>query len=270
MAARPRLGVPPLRRRVVAFYALVVGVPAFGVLVACGGGSAGEDQRTTVNVFAAASLTDAFTELAAAFENANPDLQVRLNLAGSSSLRAQILDGAPADVFASANERTMDQVIDGGAIDGSATVFATNRLTIAVPEGNPAGVTGLADFGRTELFIGLCDRAVPCGDLAATELAAAGIEPAVDSYEPDVRALLTKIAEGELDAGLVYTTDIAADAAFGSVGEVIPPEGLAATARYPIATVADGPAGDGAERFVTFVLGDEGRAVLAGFGFGAP
>ncbi len=234
------------------------------------GSDAGSDTdagQTTINVFAAASLTNVFAELVTAFEAKNPGLQVQLNLAGSSSLRSQILDGAPADVFASANSQVMAQVIEGGAISETPSVFATNRLTIAVPVDNPGEVTGLADFGRDDLFIGLCQATAPCGSLAADVLAAADVTPAVDSFEPDVRALLTKISAGELDAGLVYVTDVNTEQ---SVLAIEPPTMAEAETSYPIATVVGGPAGEAADRFVAFVLGPDGQETLAEFGFGAP
>ena len=242
------------------------------VVSACSGTPTGDPEQTTINVFAAASLTNAFTELASEFEAENPDLRIQLNLAGSSSLRSQILDGAPADVFASASEQIMAQVIDGGVIAGPSETFATNRLTIAVPTGNPGMVAGLVDFERADLFIGLCNAEVPCGALAAEDLAAAGITPAVDSFEPDVRALLTKIGAGELDAGLVYATDVLVEESVLAIDPFLADgsaAGFAATT-YPIATVEDGPAGAEADRFVDFVLSPAGQDILAEFGFGAP
>ena len=182
---------------------------ALAAAAACGT-SSGAGRPEVISVFAAASLTDAFAEMEAAYEAANPDADVELNLGGSSSLRTQILSGAPADVFASAGAAVMDQVVAAGETRGRPVTFATNRLQIAVPKGNPAGVTELADLARSELFIGLCASEVPCGALADEVLAAAGIEPSIDSREPDVRALITKVALGELDAGLVYRTDILA------------------------------------------------------------
>src|SRR5690606_38345755 len=133
--------------------------------------------------------------------------EVMLNLGPSSGLREQILEGAPVDVFASANSENMEQVAQAGEVD-EWFVFARNRLTIAVPAGNRAGITGLDDFGRDDLVIGLCAEAVPCGDLARETLASAGITPAIDTNEPDVRALLTKLEADELDAGIVYLTDL--------------------------------------------------------------
>lgn len=219
-------------------------------------------------VSAAASLTDAFAAVAARFEAASPGFRVVLNLAGSSTLREQILEGAPADVFASANTTNMDHVVEAGAVAGEPVVFATNELEIAVPAGNPAGVTGLGDFARPELLIGLCAPGVPCGDLAREVFARAGVVPAVDSNEPDVRALLTKVAAGELDAGITYVTDVAA--AGNSVEGIDIPADQNVVAAYPIAVLAGAPNPDGADAFVAFVLSDAGRSILDEYGFGAP
>ncbi|MGI9596527.1 MAG: molybdate ABC transporter substrate-binding protein, partial [Acidimicrobiales bacterium] len=194
-------GAAALRRPIVAA-ALALAV------ISTGCGESGQaDRIEVVRVFAAASLTDAFGQLEQAFESDNPDFDIELNLAGSSSLRAQILAGAPADVFAAANTAVMDDVIGADATLDRSEPFATNGVTIAVPKANPAGVSGLADFADSDLFLGLCAEAVPCGDLARRTLAAAGVDPSIDTNEPDVRALLTKIAVGELDAGIVYSTD---------------------------------------------------------------
>ena len=166
-------------------------------LVACGSGS----DDSTITVFAAASLTDAFEEIADAFEDGEPGVSVRLNLAGSSSLREQVLQGAPADVVATANPSVMDELVDAGAVD-RAEQFAANSLQIVVPRGNPAGVADLDDFADADLLIGLCAAEVPCGEFARRVLALAGVEPALDTNEPDVRALLTKVEAGELDAAI--------------------------------------------------------------------
>ena len=227
---------------------------------ACGGGS-----DRSVLVFAAASLTDAFSDLEAAYESEHPGIDVQLNLAGSSTLREQILEGAPADVFASADEEIMDQVVGAGMATSPGQVFATNQLQVAVPAGNPADVTGLSDLADPALLVGVCASAVPCGRFATEVFERAGVAPAPDTTEPDVRALLTKIAEGELDVGIVYVTDVVA--AEGDVeGIEIPPD-VNVQATYPIAVLDESE--DGAE-FVAFVLSDEGQAILARAGFGAP
>lgn len=222
----------------------------------------------TVTVFAAASLTDAFAALSAALEERHPDLEVRLNIAGSSTLREQLLEGAPADVFASASETIMDSVIEAGLVEGTATLFARNGLSIALPRGNPGGVTDLADFARDDLLIGLCARRVPCGELAHQALESAGVSVSLDTEEPDVRALLTKITADELDAGIVYSTDVR------SAGDAI--EAIAVTleiapgANYPIAVLAGSDHPANARAFVEFVTSAPGRSLLSDFGFEAP
>lgn len=207
----------------------------------------------TVTVFAAASLTESFDEIAAAFEAANPDVDIVLNYGGSSGLAAQIAEGAPADVFAAASTT---QLPDG-------TVFATNVLALAVPAGNLGDVTGLADLARPELAIALCAAEVPCGAASATLLEQAGITAAVDTFEQDVKAVLTKIELGEVDAGLVYVTDVRAAGA--AVEGIALPE--AEPVAYPIAALSDSAA---ANAFVAFVLSDAGQAILREAGFGAP
>lgn len=222
----------------------------------------------TVLVLAAASLTDAFTDLGLAFEVANPDVDLQLNFAGSSALREQILEGAPADIFASANRSNMNQVLAAGDVDAEPQIFARNRLQIAVPAGNPGQVVGLADFADADLLIGLCAVGVPCGEFAREALANAGVEPSIDTNEPDVRALLTKIGADELDAGIVYVTDVA------SAGDLV--EGIDLSVEenvvgdYLVAQLAGAPNSDGAAAFVEFVLSEEGQAILAGHRFAAP
>ena len=221
----------------------------------------------TVTVFAAASLTDAFGELGTAFEEEHPEVTVELSFGASSGLREQILAGAPADVFASANASNMDQVVEAGAaVDPSA--FVTNQLQIVVPAGNPEGIAGLADFARDELLLGLCAEEVPCGQLALEALAAAAVTPSVDTAEPDVRSLLTKVEAGELDGGIVYETDVLA--AGDAVEGIEIPAAQNVTATYPIAALAEAAEPEAAAAFIVFVLSDEGLAILESYGFGAP
>jgi molybdate transport system substrate-binding protein len=218
-------------------------------------------------VSAAASLTDAFAEVEAAFEAANPGVDVVLNLGASSGLREQILEGAPADVFASANTSNMDQVVEAGEASDPA-IFVTNLLQIAVPAGNPAGITGLEDFAREELLIGLCAEDVPCGQFALEALANAGVTPSIDTNEPDVRALLTKVEAGELDAGITYVTDVLSTG--GTVGGVDIPEDDNVIAAYPIVALTNAPNPAAAAAFVDFVLSAGGQEILARYGFVAP
>jgi molybdate transport system substrate-binding protein len=233
-------------------------------ITACGAGRA--QERLTVS--AAASLTDVFESVAAAFEEDNPGVDVVLNLAGSASLREQILGGAPIDVFASADMANMAQVVAAGAAAGEPMVFARNQLQIAVPTGNPGGVTGLEDFADDALFLGLCAEGVPCGDSAREALAKAGVDPAVDTQEPDVRSLLTKIAERELDAGITYVTDVMA-AGSAVEGIDLPDESNVAT-DYPIAVLTGAPDPDLAQRFIEFVRSPRGQALLTEYGFALP
>ncbi len=242
-------------------------------LVACAGGDDdaptgdGSGLAGSITVFAAASLTDAFAEVADAFGATNPGVSVTFNFAGSSSLREQILEGAPADVFASANQSNMDQVVEAGEVEEVGT-FVTNSLQIVVPAGNPAGITGLDDFARSELLIGLCAEEVPCGDFGRQALAAAGVTPAPDTNEVDVRALLTKVEAGELDAGIVYVTDVVT--AGERVEGIEIPDELNVDAAYPIGTVTASGNAAAARAFVAFVRSDEGQAILGEYGFGRP
>jgi molybdate transport system substrate-binding protein len=219
-----------------------------------------------VVVFAAASLTDVFSDIERAFEAAHPELDAVVSLGASSTLREQVLDGAPADVIATAGQPVMDQLVDAGVIDGPPIVFGANRLSLAVPAGNPGRVTGVDDLADPELLIGLCDEAVPCGALAREALATVGVVPSLDTAEPDVRALLAKLAAGELDAGLVYATDIAA--ANGAVTAIDLPAPAALGLDYPAAVLASGPNPAGARTFVEFVTSPAGRDVLVAGGFG--
>ncbi len=255
-------------RRVAAPTALVLAM----VLSAsgCGRGvDAGTDDESRIRVWAAASLTDAFADLATAFEAeaANPGVAVELNFGASSSLREQILAGAPGDVFAAADRSNMVAVVAAGAAVDPVD-FATNQLQIAVPAGNPAGVRGPAAFADADLLVGLCSQEVPCGRFGRQVLAQAGIAPSIDTNEPNVAALMTKIEAGELDVGIVYRSDVIA--AGGAVEGIAIPDHAEVTATYPIAALAGAANPEGATAFVAFVLSDEGQAILASSGFGAP
>jgi molybdate transport system substrate-binding protein len=231
--------------------------------------SAAADGLTgEILVSAASSLTDAFAELKSGFETAHPGVEVVLNLGGSSALRTQILEGAPIDVFASANEENMDRVVEAGEVLSEPRIFVRNRLQIAVPAGNPGGIEGLDDFANAELRLGLCAEGVPCGDFAREALGQARVVPALDTNEPDVRALLTKIELGELDGGITYVTDVASS--LEAVDRIDIPDDLNVVAEYPIAALAGAPNPAAAEAFVQFVLSEEGRAIFAKHGFTLP
>ncbi|MCI0347718.1 MAG: substrate-binding domain-containing protein, partial [Chloroflexi bacterium] len=157
------------------------------------------------------------------------------------------------------------KVVDDRGVDGDPETFARNRLVVAVPAGNPGALTGLRDLQRAELLIGLCAEEVPCGRFAREALAKAGVTPRIDTNEPDVRALLTRVAAGELDAGIVYVTDTIA--AGDAVEPVEIPDEHNVVASYPIAVVLDAENGDGGTAFVAFVTGDVGQTILEKFGF---
>jgi molybdate transport system substrate-binding protein len=162
----------------------------------------------------------------------------------------------------------MDEVVDAGETSSEPQVFALNRLQIAVPAGNPGRVSGLEDFSNADLLLGVCARGVPCGDFARQSLAKAGVDPELDTAEPNVRALLVKIEAGELDAGITYVTDVVAST--GSVEGIEIPVGVNVTAEYPIAALADAPNPDMAADFVSFVQSEPGREILESRGFTTP
>jgi molybdate transport system substrate-binding protein len=237
-------------------------------LVLAGCGAPAATGTGEITVFAAASLTESFQKLGAAFEAAHPGAKVGFNFAGSSALAQQINQGAPADVFASAAPANMKQVTDTGAVTATPVTFARNTLRIAVPKGNPGKVTGLADFSRADLKIALCEEQVPCGAAAKKVFAAAKVTPAPDTLEQDVKAVLTKVSLGEVDAALVYRTDV--KAAGAQVEGVDFAEASSAVNDYPIAPLAKAPNATAAKAFVDYVLSDEGREVLTAAGFTAP
>jgi molybdate transport system substrate-binding protein len=238
---------------------------ALGGCVSPAADAGAEDADDRLTVFAAASLAGVFTELGDEFEAGHPGVTVAFEFGGSSGLAAQIVQGAPADVFAAASPETIRIVVDAGLARDPAT-FATNSLELVVPEGNPGAVTGLADLADPDLAIALCAAEVPCGAASASLLDDAGVAPSVDTLEQDVTAVLTRVRAGEADAGLVYRTDVLAA---GDDVEGIEIAGAdRATNDYPVVAL-DG-AGDTAGDFVAFVLSDEGLAVMEAAGFGAP
>ncbi|QHC58890.1 molybdate ABC transporter substrate-binding protein [Rathayibacter sp. VKM Ac-2760] len=222
----------------------------------------------SITVFAAASLTGTFTEIATAFEAENPGTTVELNFAGSSDLVTQITNGAPADVFASADEKNMAKLTDADLIEGDPVDFATNTLEIAVPPSNPAGIASFADLAREGVKTVVCAPQVPCGAAAVTVETAAGVDLQPVSEESSVTDVLGKVTSGEADAGLVYVTDVAA--AGDAVTGIEFPESTQAVNTYPIAPVTASANPEPAAAFTAYVAGDEGRAVLAAAGFGAP
>jgi molybdate transport system substrate-binding protein len=218
-------------------------------------------------VLAAASLTASFTRLGEQFEAAHPGTTVTFSFGASSSLATQIVQGAPADVFASASTTNMDQVVAAKAATAPAP-FATNVMQIAVPPANPARITALADLARPGVKVVLCAEAVPCGSTARKVLAAAKVAVTPVSEEADVKATLTKVQLGEADAGIVYVTDVRAA---GDKVEGVPiPADVNASTTYPIAALSAARNPALAAAFVAYVRSAEGAAVLGEAGFGAP
>ncbi|WP_311733975.1 molybdate ABC transporter substrate-binding protein [Streptosporangium becharense] len=263
-------------RRVVRGLFPTVALAALLAVTGCGAGAGAEGGRPagagggaarTVTVFAAASLTESFTRLGADFEAANPGVDVRFNFGSSATLAQQIVQGAPADVFAAASPATMKTVADA-SLAANPVVFARNRLEIALPAGNPAKIDDLADLAGPGVKVALCAPQVPCGAAAAKALAAAGLKIVPVTLEQDVKATLTKVTLGEVDAALVYRTDVLA--AVGKVQGLPFPEAAQAVNDYPIAALAKAPSGDLAGRFVALVTSPQGRVVLTGAGFETP
>lgn len=226
------------------------------------------ELRGTLTVFAAASLKKTFTEIGAEFEKAHPGVKVTFNFAGSSDLVAQLQQGAPADVFASADTKNMDKAT-GDSLTAAAPVgFASNTLEIAVPSGNPAKITSLADLARPGVRVVVCAPEAPCGSAAAKVESAGRIDIKPVSEEQSVTDVLGKVSSGEADAGLVYVTDVRA--AGDAVEGVEFPESSSAVNIYPIAALKDSRNAAAAEAFVRAVTGDPGRGILAAAGFAGP
>jgi molybdate transport system substrate-binding protein len=256
--------------------AVMSGVVA--VAAACGSPSTGPSSAAvkspagavsgTVIVFAASSLSGTFEELGRQFEQAHPGATVRFSFGSSAALAQQILQGAPADVFATASAATMQQVTAGGGVVGEPAVFARNRLQIAVPEGNPAGVDGIDDFADPALTIALCAPQAPCGVAAVRALASAQVSAAPDTFEVDAKATLAKVRLGEVDAALVYRTDVLAAA--DEVDGIDFAEAAVAVNDYLIVVLDAGRRSAVAAEFVTHVRAAAGRTVLAAAGFELP
>ncbi|MFT2815939.1 molybdate ABC transporter substrate-binding protein [Leifsonia sp. A12D58] len=227
-----------------------------------------EALEGSITVFAAASLTKTFTALGAAFEEAHPGTHVTFSFAGSSDLVTQLTEGAPADVFASADEANMAKVTTADLASGAPIDFATNVLTIAVPPGNPAKVTSFADLASPDVKTVVCAPQVPCGTATVKIEIATGVTLTPVSEESSVTDVLGKVSSGEADAGLVYVTDVTSAGA--SVESVGLPEASAAVNTYPITALTGSSNGALAAAFVAFVMGPDGQKVLTIAGFGTP
>lgn len=242
---------------------------------ACGGngnnsssGGSGSASPTEIKVFAAASLTAAFNKIGQDWTAANPGAKVTFNFAGSQALATQIQQGAPADVFASADTKNMDKAVAAKAVSGTPVNFASNTLTIAVPPDNPAGVHSLRDLAKQGTKVVVCAPEVPCGSAAQKVEQSSGVTIKPVSEEQAVTDVLTKVESGEADAGLVYVTDVRAAA--GKVKGVPFPESSSAVNTYPIAALGDSKHAKLAQAFVKLVTGSTGQSVLAAAGFAKP
>jgi molybdenum ABC transporter molybdate-binding protein len=255
------------------------GALAAGALMvaSCGGGgdldaatgatesSAAAEVRGTVTVLAAASLTESFEQLGDRLEEAYPGLDVVFSFGPSSGLVEQVLAGAPADLLATADTRTMAAAVEGRVVEGEPVVFARNTLALVVPAGNPGDVHGLDDLAREELRVALCEPQVPCG--AATErlLEADGIQAEPDTLATDVKEATALVSLGEVDAAVVYRTDAVAE---GDAVETIDvPQAAEVVNDYPVALVRGGPNPEAAQVVVEAITGDLGQAILAEAGF---
>ena len=277
----PHFSAPSSRRRStsgrpVAFLAAVCAVIAALVLAACSsstttsapGSSSSGKLSGTVTVFAATSLTDAFNQIGAAFEKANPGVTVKFNYQGSSSLATSINQGAPADVFASAAPANMKTVTDAGNAVGTPKIFASNTGEILVETGNPKKITSVKDLANPAIKVVVCAPEVPCGVVAQEIFKNAGVTVKPVSEETNVGGVVTKITLGEADAGIVYVTDVKANESKAS-GVTIPANENDITS-YPIAQLKAAPNATAAAAFISYVLGPDGQQVLASFGFLPP
>ncbi|RYC09543.1 molybdate ABC transporter substrate-binding protein [Nocardioides zhouii] len=253
-------------RRTLSTLSLLLLIP----LAACGAGDEGDDATATdgdqaeLTVLAAASLTDVFEELATGFEDEH-DATVTFSFGSSTDLAEQVADGAPGDVLATADSTSMGIAEDAG-VTGEVETFATNVLTIAVPKGNPAGITSLDDLEGTTWV--RCADEVPCGKVAVAVLGDAGITAEPASLEEDVRATLDKVVSGEADAGLVYATD--AVAAGDDVEAVEIPDAEANLTSYYATALEQSENADLAADWLAWVTSEEGQAILEDAGFGNP
>jgi molybdate transport system substrate-binding protein len=248
---------------------VLAGLAAGLALAGCSGVGSGPSspERVPVTVLAAASLKSVFTKLEPQFEAANPGADLQFSFGGSSELAQQIVNGAPADVFASANEAQMKVIQDAGKVAGTPEPFVTNVLTIVVPPGNPKNIQSFADLAKPGVTEVVCAPQVPCGAATTKIEKATNITLSPASEETDVLAVLSKVEVRVADAGLVYVTD--ARTAAGKVQEINFPEASKAVNTYPIAAINNAPHAQLAKAFVAFVLSPDARRQFAEAGFGA-
>jgi molybdate transport system substrate-binding protein len=231
------------------------------------GASSSASLSGNITVLAAASLTESFTKLGQQFEAAHPGTKITFSFGASSTLATQITQGAPADVFASASPKNMDQVVTAKAATTS-TAFAKNVMEIAVPPSNPAHITAVADLAKPGVKVALCAATVPCGTVARQVFTNAKVTVTPVTNEADVKSTLTKVELGEVDAGVVYVTDVLS--AGSKVKGVTIPDAVNASTKYPIASLTESKNAALAQAFVDYVLSADGAAVLTAAGFEKP
>lgn len=246
-------------------------VLAAGCSADAGSESDTAQSQVTIRIGAAASLADVLPQLIEKFNEANPDVQVEFEPAGSPTLVSQLIGGAPYNLVMLASESSLEPATKAGVVTGEA-IFARNIPQIAVPGDNPAHIEGLDDFADEDVRVALCEVEVPCGAAAKKVIDADGVEFEPVTRENDVTAVLTRVRTGEVDAGIVYRTDVAS--ARGDVLGIDVPDAEAATTSYPVAqsTADDGDeaANSAAGRFQEFLLTPEAQGILAESGFLAP
>ena len=238
------------------------------VLASCSTAQGQQPEPRQLTVLAAASLTETFTTVASRLESKHPGLDAKSSFGASSTLAEQIVAGALADVFAAASPETMATVTDAKRAAGEPIIFARNVLEIAVPKGNSAGIRSLRDFGRTDLRLAVCDVRVPCGAAATKVFAAANVQAQPDTLETDVKATLAKVQLGEVDAALVYATDV--HAAQDAVDGIPFPEADQAVNDYLIVRLSQTQNPTAAQDFIDEVMSDEGQQTLQQAGFLPP
>jgi molybdate transport system substrate-binding protein len=258
-------------RRLTVIAAVLAAVAAAGCSSSGSGGSASSaspaSSTGTITVFAAASLTESFTQLGKQFEAAHPGDTVKFSFGPSSGLATQITSGAPADVFASAAPGNMDDVVSAGDASNPQN-FAKNTMEVATPPSNPAKINSVNDLAKKPVKVALCQPQVPCGVVAAEVFKNAGINVKPVTLQPDVKSVLTQVETGNVDAGMVYVTDV--KAARSKVNGVTIPAGDNASTLYPIATINSSKHKSIAQAFLNYVLSPAGQQVLAAAGFEKP
>lgn len=263
-----------MRKTVGALGAVVLSVAVAACGSSGGGGSASNASsasnaasggHTTLTVSAAASLTEAFDKIKTDFQKAHPGVTVKTNYGGSSSLAEQILNGAPADVFASANQKQMNKVVKAGDVTGKPTIFTHNTLEIAVPKGNPKHIRSFADLTKPGVRVVMCAAPVPCGSAVRKVEKAAHVTLHPKSEEQDVKSVLSKVRSRDADAGLVYVSDVAT--AGPQVQGVKFPQAKAAVNQYPVAVTKKSKHQKLAQQFIAMLTGKQGKKRLADAGF---